>query len=257
MHEAQTSERSIFLTLTYDEENLPENRSLDKRHWQLFAKRFRQRVGPFRFLHCGEYGGQTHRPHYHALMFGRPLLGGGNSLDEVVRKADPFERELRTSPLIDEIWGKGFNTIGEVTYASARYVASYTVERKTGDEEERDLERVDPETGEWWKVEPEYATMSRGKPGGLGIEWFEKYWKDVYPGNKVVIDGRELTPPAFYDKKLEERDKKMSERMKEERKEWIKGNEWENGPTRLRVRRRVTELRAEGEKDQKSGSPLG
>ena len=59
MHEAQMHEQNSFITLTYEDEQLPPGRSLQVGDWQKFAKRVRKQVGPFRFLHCGEYGDQN------------------------------------------------------------------------------------------------------------------------------------------------------------------------------------------------------
>jgi len=70
MHEASLYERNCFITLTYSDEFLPNDRSVNVRHFQLFMKKLRKRFGPnIRFYHCGEYGEKTSRPHYHALLF--------------------------------------------------------------------------------------------------------------------------------------------------------------------------------------------
>lgn len=69
---------SFFVTLTYDEVNVPFDLSsdgsilykFDKRQVQLFLKRFRNAVGPFRYYLISEYGGTTYRPHYHMHLFG-------------------------------------------------------------------------------------------------------------------------------------------------------------------------------------------
>ncbi len=50
-HEAQMHEANCFLTLTYDQ--VPDHGTLDLKHWQLFAKKLRKKLGPFRFFHCG------------------------------------------------------------------------------------------------------------------------------------------------------------------------------------------------------------
>ena len=65
-------DNNCFITLTYDNEHLPADRSVSKREFQLFMKRLRKYFSniQIRFLACGEYGGKTNRPHYHALLFG-------------------------------------------------------------------------------------------------------------------------------------------------------------------------------------------
>jgi len=48
----------MFLTLTYNNEHLPENETLVERHHKLFMKRYRKHLKnrKIRFYHCGEYG---------------------------------------------------------------------------------------------------------------------------------------------------------------------------------------------------------
>lgn len=72
----QYDSRPWFVTLTYDNEHLPKGNSLDKRDVQLFLKRLRinlKRHGfdyKIRYVMVGEYGSNTHRPHYHLILFG-------------------------------------------------------------------------------------------------------------------------------------------------------------------------------------------
>ena len=58
IHEAQLHEDNSYITLTYDDDNLPANASLDKSDFQKFMKRLRKSLGDkkVRFFHCGEYG---------------------------------------------------------------------------------------------------------------------------------------------------------------------------------------------------------
>lgn len=37
------------------------------------------------------------------------------------------------------------------------------------------------------------------KPG-IGAHWFLKYHSDVYPRDEVILRGRSLRPPKYYDK---------------------------------------------------------
>ena len=41
LHELKYFDKASFITLTYDDDHLPKNRSLDKNDFQLFFKRFR------------------------------------------------------------------------------------------------------------------------------------------------------------------------------------------------------------------------
>lgn len=60
----------LFVTFTYDEAHCPSD-GVSISEMQAFIKRLRVNSGrSFRYLLCGEYGSKTHRPHYHALIFG-------------------------------------------------------------------------------------------------------------------------------------------------------------------------------------------
>ncbi len=69
MHEASLYSFNSFVTLSYSPECLPSLDSLCVRDFQLFMKRLRKQFSKVRFFHCGEYGDDTRRPHYHALLF--------------------------------------------------------------------------------------------------------------------------------------------------------------------------------------------
>lgn len=51
MHEASLYDQNAFVTLTYDQDHLPESGSLRYRDFQLFCKRARDKLGPFRFFY--------------------------------------------------------------------------------------------------------------------------------------------------------------------------------------------------------------
>lgn len=208
-HEAQMHESNSFITLTYNDEKLPEDNSVDVRDWQLFAKKLRKALGPFRFLHCGEYGETNKRPHYHACLFGQDF-----NADRIVFKEND-QHLLWTSPQLEKIWGMGFATIGPLNYDTAAYVARYALKKVGGPPKKDAYERVNPKTGEITQVKPEYATMSR-RPG-LGTEWFNKYHDDVYPDDFVIIQGKKFRPPKHYDKLLEQKNPELMEQLKVKR----------------------------------------
>lgn len=233
LHEAQMHEANAFLTLTYSDEHLPTDHSLNVSHWQEFAKRVRYHHGPFRFLHCGEYGETNHRPHYHALIFGHAFT------DSIPVPGHNPKHTLRISESLSSLWPHGFHTVGRVTPETAAYTAAYTIKKKTGPMAESALERVDEETGECFSVSPEYATMSR-RPG-LGTSWFQKYWADVYPDNFVVLNGKKAKPPAFYDTLLERQDPELHRKMIDDRKTRVQADAENYTEDRLEVRATVLE----------------
>ncbi len=228
VHEAQMHARNCFITLTYAPGRMPEGDSLDVRDWQKFAKRLRKNYGPFRFFHCGEYGDENLRPHYHACMFGIDF-----SEDRVFHE-DRGKYRLFRSGELDKAWGLGFATVGSLTYESAGYVARYCTKKATGKLADERYARVDYDTGELYYVKPEYSTMSR-RPG-LGSTWFDKFGSEVFPSDEVVHGGKRFRPPSFYDGKLGE-DELVS--IKRKRLDRVFDRSEDLTPERLKVREKV------------------
>lgn len=219
---------SCFLTLTYDDEHLPEDRSLNLDHWQKFAKRVRHHHGPFRFLHCGEYGPKTLRPHYHALIFGLDFTS-----DRKLYKHTPDGHALYTSELLEETWGKGFAPIGELTFESAAYVARYCMKKVTGPDAD----------AHYGGRKPEYTTMSR-RPG-IGHAWLGKFTGDVYPSDEVIVNGKSTRPPKFYDYLLEKEDEELLLELKAKRVQKARRHSKNNTPARLKTREHIQQLKAQ------------
>ena len=71
-HEAMYHECTLLVTLTYADEFYPKDMSLDKKAFSDFMKRLRRNIEPRRIKYyaCGEYGKETGRAHYHAILFG-------------------------------------------------------------------------------------------------------------------------------------------------------------------------------------------
>jgi len=186
MLHASMFERSCFITLTYDDDHLPVGNSLDKRVFQKFMKRLRKKFGNgISYFHCGEYGGERGRPHYHALLFGIDFPD--MYLWKHTGKSDIFR-----SDSLEKLWTFGFSSIGELTFDSAAYVARYTLKKSRG--AEAWIDYVDSSTG--LVRSPEYITMSNG----IAKSWFEKYCSDVYPHDFLYIKGRKFRPPKYFDK---------------------------------------------------------
>lgn len=198
VHEAQMHDRNCFITLTYAGEKLPSDGSLHVKDWQRFAKRLRKKVGRFRYFMCGEYGDVNLRPHFHACMFGVDWD------DKVLIQSNKRGDRLYTSELLEETWGNGLVSSGNLTIESAAYVARYVMKKAVNPKRYGDFSkysRFNSDTGEVWNVRPEFCVMSR-RPG-IGKSWFDKYAGDVYPADEVVYDGRRFRPPRFYDGLLE------------------------------------------------------
>lgn len=217
VHEAQTHKHNCFITLTHNNESLPPDLSISVRTWQLFAKRLRKQIGPFRFLACGEYGDRNLRPHYHALIFGWDPPD-----KEFWQKGKRDSDIYYTSKALEKAWSVngqqlGFCTVGKLNWETARYVARYVLKKTDGQKGHFENFRCDYDTGECWEVPGPFAIMSR-RPG-LGSDWFQRYYKDVYPHDACVIEGHKVRPPRFYDSLLERKDPSLMESVRDARAE--------------------------------------
>lgn len=182
--EAKTHAENCFITLTYDEEHLPSDGSLQKADFTNFIKRLRKNTGDkIRYFACGEYGSLYHRPHFHACLFGwRP--------SDLVLYSCRSGCNLYLSETVSKAWqGRGYVTVGDVTFESAAYVARYVTKKINGSLAEEHYQGR----------QPEYTVMSR-RPG-IGAPFFEKYSEDIYGKDFIVIrDNIKCKPPAYFDR---------------------------------------------------------
>jgi hypothetical protein len=193
MHEASIHDENCFLTLTVSDDHMLPDCSLSRTVFPSFMKRLRKRYGgkKIRYFYCGEYGGKTRRPHYHAILFGHVFE------DQKFFKTTDNGHDLYRSDILDSLWSIGHCNIGTVTFESAAYVARY-VAKKSDEEGKKTNELYNFETGEIHEREPEFAGMSR-RPG-IGSEWLQRYGDEVRRHDSVIMRGREMQPPKFYDK---------------------------------------------------------
>lgn len=229
MNEASLHECNSFLTMTYDDDNIPDDFGLHHNHVQLFMKRMRKALNyDLRYYVAGEYGDRTHRPHYHMALFGCDFTKDRKQYSK------NNGNYLYTSITLDKLWRMGACQIGDLTIQSASYIARYMLEKQT----ESNYDVVDKETGEVLVRRPPYCRMSL-RPA-IGKRWIEKYYPEVYGGNdSVYADGRmHQRPPRYYDKVMI--DKGVDIQMtKDKRLEHAKKNYDNNTPERLAVRERV------------------
>ena len=117
-----------FLTLTYAPENLPEKDhfsggSLNKHDAQKFIKRFRKNYynkyaahsERIRYFLVGEYGTETKRAHYHAIIFG----------------VDPH----RAKEITKMSWSLGHIQCDAVRDGGIQYVCGYTLKKLTSEKD--------------------------------------------------------------------------------------------------------------------------
>ena len=192
MHEAQMHKDSCFLTLTYDDEHVPWSsdsgeQTLVGKDLQDFMKRLRDKLGyiPLRYISCGEYGEETHRPHYHMLLY------GFNPDDKFLYKISGRGDKYYNSPFLDSVWKHGHVVIGDVNFRTCAYVGRYVTKKLNGEQGEIEYE---------YKQKPFIHASNRP---GIGATWFDKYYTDIYPYDECVVDldgnKRIIPPPEYYD----------------------------------------------------------
>lgn len=194
MLEAQEHNNNYFVTLTYDNDNIPEPQcdyhSLKVKDLQQFFKNLRQQTNlKFRYYACGEYGPLHLRPHYHIIMFGLDL--DPDSFYESFESG--AGKTHYVSPDIQKAWHKGFTSISEVNWETCAYTARYVQKKLTGElssfYDDRD-------------IIPPFSVMSR-KPG-IGRKYYDNHKEDIYKNREIFIStdkgSRKLKPSRYYDK---------------------------------------------------------
>jgi len=196
MHEAQLYDSNLFVTLTYEPDKLPASLSLEYPHFQKFMRRLRKEmvgVGvapngkrPVRFFVSGEYGERYGRPHWHAILFNCRFPDQERWINGSYR-----------SSVAERLWSFGGVHIGEVTPASACYVAGYTLSKVYGSAADDYYEDViNVSSGEVSRRRSEFCVMSR-RPG-IGAWWYERFGSDLFPEDHAVMSGKEYKVPRYY-----------------------------------------------------------
>lgn len=167
--EASQHPYSTFATLTYDDKHLPGSGSVSVRESQLFLKRLRYFIGPFRYILCGEYGERNWRPHYHAILYG-----------------------VRDGCGVDRAWRKGFVHCSGVGPESIGYVAGYCLKGATTEKEMR-----------WHgkNLAPEFVRWSRNPPiGAWAADLIGRFYTG--DGKQVLEQNGDVSPVVRQDRKL-------------------------------------------------------
>jgi len=230
MHEAQMHVDTCYLTFTYNDDQVPLDGSVNKSDLRAFWKALRQKLSPhkIRYVQCGEYGDKFGRPHYHAAVFGY------DPKDKKFYRKNNQGDKLYRSESLNELWGKGFVTIGALTRTSAKYIAGYIFKKITGDKSEEHYTVVSRD-GTMHQLHPEFITMSN-RPG-IGHDWIKKYTSDVFPCDFVALsDGTQTQTPAYYVRWLEKHDPERHHQIKMARRKLAIKLQPDNTYPRLEVR---------------------
>jgi len=213
--ELKYSKTGYFLTLTYNEENLPLavdeetgecNSTFNKKDVQKFLMRLRKENSkhsstPLRYYCTAEYGGRTGRAHYHMLLF---------NLSPRITSYDPFAKNRRAQfdPDIARIWKKGQVMTGIVEGGSINYVTNYMLTKN-----------IDVQPGQ---MKP-FTLMSKG----IGSKYVDKNkdWHNFHEIYKVnsprPLEKRPNMPRYYMEKIFTEPMREMFNREKEEEQKLI------------------------------------
>lgn len=232
VHEAKEHTHNCFLTLTYDDKNLPAYGSLQKADLQRFFKRLRKDGHSFRYFAVGEYGPSTRRPHYHVILFGMDFIS-----DRRRYKSSGSGESLYKSPYLESKWTFGESLIGSFSYQTAAYTARYCMKKVTGERAKESYVFINPLNGEKIPIEHEFSIMSL-KPG-IGSSWYEKYGSDAFPSDYLVHKGKYHPVPRYYTNKLEKEDIQTFKLIKTKRRLFLQDNSTNNTLDRLAVREEV------------------
>lgn len=190
---------AFFLTLTYNEEEIPLTKSgdqtLKKRDLQLFMKKLRTQAHrdgwshKIKYYACGEYGGKTNRPHYHIILFNAP----------------PAYMDFNGR--IESLWTQGLCHIGSVTDGSIGYVTGYVLKKSLL------IREIDDER------QKEFAVMSK-KLGANYLTEAQKNYKRKTLTNYVLTEtGSKIAMPRYYSDKIF--DDEMKEFLKDETESYL------------------------------------
>ena len=179
MLEATQWETNVFVTLTYDDEHLPEGGTLVPKHAQDWLRRLRKTTpDKIRFFLVGEYGDKSERPHYHAIIFNYPCCLRGRT-DHVTRMVSGSC--CKVCDTVGRTWTFGSVDLGEVNKESAGYLCGYTVKKMTAPDDVRLNGR-----------HPEFSRQSNGggrngeKLGGIGAGAMIDVAADILGSEKIT-----------------------------------------------------------------------
>lgn len=195
---------SSFLTLTYDDEHLPSDRSLHVEDYQLFLKRLRKLIYPqkIRYYCAGEYGSQLERPHFHLLIFGTDFSTTRMPLANCFNRLHP---DYCISSDVARCWDKGFHTIAPLSDACICYVAKYVIKKATGMLADDYYEGRTPEFGIGSK--------------GIGRAYYDSFSDDMWNKDYLRWGDRfkKCRPFRYYEKILEKNDFSRLTKLKDDR----------------------------------------
>lgn len=170
---------SAFVTLTYNDEHLPKDKSVHASECSDFNKRLRRNFDYYskerrkiKMFWTSEYGSEDFRPHYHYLIFG---FDPQSSLDmHCLDKAWSLKKE-----------SLGFFTADYLTPARIRYSMKY-VNKEFNVDYYEDLEKR--------RLAPLFHSCSNG----IGFDWFMQHIDHIIKHQGYVVNGKVRPLNRYY-----------------------------------------------------------
>lgn len=167
----------LFVTLTFDDENLKRFAKDSNKAVRLFLDRCRKKFGKqVRHWFIGEYGSLNGRPHYHGILFNVP-----DELRTVYRVDHPGDH-----PVLRSLWSYGFVFVGYVNDKTCSYITKYLTKSINGE-----------------KVRPRVITSK-----GLGINYLDTADAGLHKLGSLsyqpfmVLNGFKQAMPRYYYNKI-------------------------------------------------------
>lgn len=223
MLEAKKYNHNYFITLTYDNENLPTIKGINKETGEVglvpnlrktaiaeFMKKLRRHYQyhfnheDIRYYGCGEYGSNYGRPHYHIIAFNLPIN------DLTFWYNDKKGSPIFQSKTLTKIWGKGIVAVTNVTWETCAYVARYCLKKQTG---------KNKVLYEQLNIQEEFS--SRSTHPGIAREYFEQNKFKIYETDEIYLlqkgKATKIKPFSYYDKLFDVIDPDKMKQIKKER----------------------------------------
>lgn len=165
---------------------------VNKTSWliTLFIKKLRKELskqGKFiSYFAVGEHGSQnTHRAHWHILFFDIDK----NDLNGINIGKSKKNKDIYWSQLIDELWSYdkmkiGQHTISDVTTATIKYVANYTMKKMW----------KNPDTEKAYPTKMRFSNQNK-----FGLKWARRYHHELRKG--YILDNEQIKykiPEGYY-----------------------------------------------------------
>ncbi|UPW41562.1 replication initiator protein [Peromfec virus RodF8_56] len=174
--ESKQYKDNCCITLTYDNEHVPDDLQLRRRDIQLFIKSLRKKLDPLRIrvFYSGEYGEKRGRPHFHLIVF--------NWIpDDLQNLFIKNGEQFYVSKTVSDLWKRGNILVGALTFQTAFYCAKY-LQKFKGTEKE---------------VKP-FVGMSN-RPGIA----YNAITYDMLKDGKIYYNGKVYPIPRYFVKVLE------------------------------------------------------